>query len=818
MRCALSLICFLLLTLAAQAESPRSQFEALLEQSERSFRLGHLELALQQRGQALDLARSLDNAALYALALFKSAQVHQALGHAQKAQADYLQCIRLFDQLQNPLASSQCYLELGNLFAQSGRLKRAVSFYGKAEARLSGSQMTSQVSKALLKAKLGKARFSGQPQEQTDSLSLEFLAAHPGPEAELWLGTTLLLNGQFNTSLALLNRARSRFLTEKNLVGFLRASLNLSSLHYRLGSTEIALDTIYQSLDGVPFDLELPKELEARLALLMMRLLSQSPERESWSQLARERLTGATRVDFLLSEIEYEIDKGHFGQAKTLLQNLHSPSSNWELARKELAMAQVALGEHELNRASQGFHKVLQRTHNQGLSTLAWRAHLGLGRALSKKPEQALEHYQSALDELEKIRGKLGQDELRTTFAQDKRPLYDEMILLLLAAGKPERAFEVTELARARARLDRRRRSQSAIGNSPAALNTKDLQKLLPTKVTALSYWVGSETVLLFHITRSTLKVERLDVSPQVLASLVSRVRPQDWYDARQIPSFDAQASSELYTALVPESGLSKGDTLLVLPDGPLHGLSFACLKKERYLIEDFAICYSPSLRVAASLSGDDASLSTATIYAGPRTTPQLPYLASESLGELPFAVEEAEHIKMFFPAALLRTGKEALESQFYADQLANPTDILHFATHSLVNPQNPRLSSLVLQQEQASGHDGVLLAQEIQNLRLQTKLVVLSSCKSGVGRLAGIEGVVGLVRAFQIAGAPQVVSTLWQISDRSTSHLMADFYEVLGAGRSVTHSLRAAQLRAINGEHSHPYQWAAFVANGTAW
>ena len=110
---------------------------------------------------------------------------------------------------------------------------------------------------------------------------------------------------------------------------------------------------------------------------------------------------------------------------------------------------------------------------------------------------------------------------------------------------------------------------------------------------------------------------------------------------------------------------------------------------------------------------------------------------------------------------------------------------------------------------------NGILTAEEIAYLDLRrTALVVLSACDTGLGDIRLGEGVLGLRRAFHIAGAHTIVMSLWKVHDWATSELMGTFYENLIAGIDRAGALRAAQLKLKN-MYAHPYYWAAFICEG---
>jgi CHAT domain-containing protein len=101
--------------------------------------------------------------------------------------------------------------------------------------------------------------------------------------------------------------------------------------------------------------------------------------------------------------------------------------------------------------------------------------------------------------------------------------------------------------------------------------------------------------------------------------------------------------------------------------------------------------------------------------------------------------------------------------------------------------------------------------------MHLDADLVTLSACDTALGKEMGGEGLVGLTRAFQYAGARSVLASLWGVADYSTAGFMKRFYGYLHDGKSKDEALRAAQIDQIRkkGGSSHPFFWAAFELNG---
>ncbi len=145
---------------------------------------------------------------------------------------------------------------------------------------------------------------------------------------------------------------------------------------------------------------------------------------------------------------------------------------------------------------------------------------------------------------------------------------------------------------------------------------------------------------------------------------------------------------------------------------------------------------------------------------------------------------------------------------------------ILHFATHGILNSRHPELSGILLSlvDEEGSPRKGFLPLHEIYNLDLSANLVVLSACQTALGREIRGEGLVGLTRGFMYAGAEAVVASLWKVDDEATAELMKRFYRyLLGEEKmSVAAGLQRAQQSLL--QHPRwrsPYYWAGFILQG---
>jgi CHAT domain-containing protein len=193
---------------------------------------------------------------------------------------------------------------------------------------------------------------------------------------------------------------------------------------------------------------------------------------------------------------------------------------------------------------------------------------------------------------------------------------------------------------------------------------------------------------------------------------------------------------------------------------------------------------------------------------------------ANVTFKRLPFSRQEAEQILALVPAA------QRMQALDFAANRAIATSpqlqdyrIVHFATHGILNSQQPQLSGVVLSllDEKGVYQNGFLQLLDIFNLKLPAELVVLSACETGLGEQVRGEGLVGLTRGFMYVGSSRVLVSLWSVDDKATSELMAKFYQkMLQGGVNPAAALRAAQLEMWQQKQwQAPYYWAAFTLQG---
>jgi CHAT domain-containing protein/tetratricopeptide (TPR) repeat protein len=194
----------------------------------------------------------------------------------------------------------------------------------------------------------------------------------------------------------------------------------------------------------------------------------------------------------------------------------------------------------------------------------------------------------------------------------------------------------------------------------------------------------------------------------------------------------------------------------------------------------------------------------------GGLTISRLPYTRREADAILALAAESDRKKALDFDASLLTAMSPELGSYRF----------VHFATHGLLNSAHPELSGIVLSLVDQRGveQDGFLRVNEVLNLKLPVEMVVLSGCRTGLGKEIKGEGLVGLTRGFMYAGAARVIVSLWGISDEASAELMIRLYQKMLGKEELrpAAALRAAQVSIWKEKRWRaPYYWSAFVLQG---
>lgn len=292
----------------------------------------------------------------------------------------------------------------------------------------------------------------------------------------------------------------------------------------------------------------------------------------------------------------------------------------------------------------------------------------------------------------------------------------------------------------------------------------------------------------------------------------------------------EAESAPVLYDALLREAldSLPPGvDRLILVPDGPLHGLPFAAFREAPEappLAARYELYLTPSATAWHRLSALEEDGELALAVADPAAPGGVPageavaggersWTAGVRLPRLPHAREEGrEALRTLGEPGRLLLGTEATE-RAVKEGAGRGLRVLHFGTHAVLDEAYPHRSAVVLAPG-AEDEDGLLRPREAADLGLGGAVVVLSACQSATGTVLQGEGALSLARAFLQGGARAVVGSLWPVEDEEAADLLGRFYRHLGRGDSVARALALAQRETLKAG-APAAAWAGWIVLG---
>lgn len=390
-------------------------------------------------------------------------------------------------------------------------------------------------------------------------------------------------------------------------------------------------------------------------------------------------------------------------------------------------------------------------------------------------------------------------------------------------------------------------------------LSANQVRRLLDSDTLLLEYALGEKHSYIWAITQTSIagyelpKMAGIEALARRFYKLLSSPNSTEAATDERRKSLRRVAAALSKVILGPVALQLGNKRLLIVSDGALQYIPFSVLpdprKSTQPLLVDHEVVYAPSASVLDVLRqgepADTHSTGTVAVLADPVFTPFDPRVRGErvphqqniglpggrlarstrdigwhDLPRLPFSREEARAISAVTSPQqrLIALGFDASRPTAIGPE-PGKYRVVHFATHALLDEKNPEDSGLVLSMVDRAGQpqDGFLGLEDIYNLNLPVNLVVLSACKTGLGKQIRGEGLIGLTRGFMYAGARRVLASLWSVDDAATAQLMKRFYKaMLTDGLEPAAALRRAQLQMWKqATWSDPYNWGAFILQG---
>jgi CHAT domain-containing protein len=506
--------------------------------------------------------------------------------------------------------------------------------------------------------------------------------------------------------------------------------------------------------------------------------------------------------------------------------------SEGRLSHNILNAAKIAEGRGHREEAGQLYENALAASVDE--PGVRWDANAGLARlAMADRNQQrATEYFERALEIIEQTRSDLQKTDYKLSYLSSLIQFYREYVDALIAQGRIDRALEIADSSRGRVLAERQRTASPARATAARFRRTAERSGKV-----ILFYWLQAKTSWLWVVTAKDIHLVPLPAGDQIEA-LVREHQKMIGSALADPLAADTTPGDKLYEALVAPASpwIPSGASLLIVPDGALHGLNFETLPvnpkgpnesnnrhelaKRHYWIEDVEIQIVPSLGLLADARSNGVS-QAARSAALPRITADPPAQSLLLIGSpavsdakfpaLSYASSEMAKVAHHFGSSAV-VSYEGPRASPVAYRNAEPDrfKMIHFTAHAAANVESPLDSAVIL-----SAQDGSykLYARDIADLPLHAELVTVSACRSAGERTYSGEGLIGFAWAFLRAGAKRVIAGLWDVDDQSTAGLMDGLYARIAAGAPPSRALREAKLSMMRqgGTLSKPYYWGPF-------
>jgi CHAT domain-containing protein len=473
------------------------------------------------------------------------------------------------------------------------------------------------------------------------------------------------------------------------------------------------------------------------------------------------------------------------------------------------AAGDLALARKDADAARSYYATALATATASKDSFQAVMARLGMARTarLAGDKTAASAELSQALIALEKLRNAFSSSEMRTALYGNLQNVFDEAVDFFALNDQMGQAFAASESSRARAMLDLQSKVKfkvDAVVPSIKPLGIAQIQKHLGSKQTMVVYHQLPDKLLAWTLTGGSFHGQVLAVSAEQLRNDVAKLRTS----IEREDKATAALSLSLYQKLVEPLHVAPGSELIFVPHKSLHLLPFQALHDgARWLIESAPVTTAMSASLFEVLSNSDV-------------TPRLAVVGNPDLGKaewaLPGSEAEVKAIQAMYADAKVFVNKEASKARL--EEIAPGAHVVHVAAHALVDEVDPMYSviKLAVSSLPGAGQSTDMEAREFATLNLQSaRLVSLSACNSGYGKVAQGDEFMGFKRAVLIAGAKSALVSLWPVDDDATRLLMTEFHR-RWKDESKARAMQDAQIKLLaDPKFANPFYWAAFTLIG---
>jgi tetratricopeptide (TPR) repeat protein len=760
--------------LSARARFARIGNKTELAMSDNSLANTYAELNDFHRAEEF-YARALENALAEKMPV-TVAEIEASLGNLALFRGRFDEALRYlelsrqkYEELKMPHQTAIAELEIADIYLELNLTDEAAAIYEKVAGAL------------------GKLKLQGEE-----------------ARARANFGKTAWLKNDFKKAKTELERSARLFLSEKNPNGAARVKLTEANLELSRGQYENALELVREAEKILAKTENLRQKLFARwLRGETLRLLGKNKpaERiltETFAEAAKNEQSNLAQVCLnSLGNLAFQTDRrkaeNYFKKAVRIIETLRAPLPAEEFRMAFLAdkiapyqnLARIYIAENEPEKAFLFTEKARARTLSESL-------HGNVSESAAQKPTKLSKR-------LEALR-----EELNWFYSRLDRAAPGEFENLQKAVKKREKqiADVLRQIESTRPNAAKDRAFQPDFREPE---NIQFLQKSLGAKKVFIEFVKFDGTISAFAVSEKKIEYFADLARESEILELLEGLQFQFGalrYGAKNLGSFIDELKKradfylrKLYQKLFRplENFIGERD-LVVVPVGALHYVPFHALKNGGYLIESREVVYAPSATVWHFLQQKSAAKKF-----------EKALLVGFADERIPLVDKEIAALQKIFAGAKTLTGADASFSNYTAH--AGNYEVLHLACHGQFRPDNPLFSSLHLA-------DGFVTVRDICAQRLTAEIVTLSACETGLNKIFAGDEILGLARGFLAAGAKSLVLSLWTVSDAATTGLMKDFYTNLQRGKTVSASLRAAQLNFIKND-VHPYFWSPFALIG---
>ncbi len=753
---------------------------------------------------------------------FQNGHCHLDKGQFPKAFDEYKYALELYENYNYPPMIIRMHERMGVVLRRMGEFGKAIENYEKI--------------------------FQREKEFNETSAEIDYLIGRGLVYAEM--GKNVAADSFYQQALGLAKISRDP--TERAIV-----LGNLGNLYLDIGHYEKAravTEEAYALIDSVG-----NPHTKISLSNILIEILAETNQYEDAKLLAEKTLRKLTKHQFGLLEADSYlcIGKLHFQigdwqKAFELFEQARAISEKKGFIVNHIEsltmLAETCRRQAQLKSATEFINTALKLCKRYPFADPKWHAYFGLARIERDTGDIAAAeaNFDEAIGIVKTLAAEIKDTEGRSNFSEKIQPIFEEMVLLQLAQNDNDDAHFYAELERAqvfKVLLQQNFTGKAApesitvstfqLGKkeNPLSFTLPNLQSLLRANELVVEYELTESLLIIWVIGRNTFAVATKTISRNTinnwvkdfrtctnLDTLYNRAKVAENYT--KIESLCRRFYDELISPIAEH--LSDAGLIYFIPDETLNYLSFAALMDNagEFLIRRHPIVMMPSAEILYQLL---SSKTSSTV--GSNTL-----LVAATNPDLEYSFVEARVVAKKFAEVDSLIGEGKTELELKHKLTTKSFDVILLSLHGRVNEKRPHLSSLVLNRAIAESsavmdNDAQLMLSEIQPLPLDaTNLVYLSACESASGRLYRGEGIVGLQRAFLIAGASSVIANLWKIDDKSAQKQTEAFFDIwLQKKISKAQALQEAQLNLIDNlknnpvykGKAHPCLWASVTLTG---